>query len=565
RGHGVVGADAELVEVIEREQLLVVAFFGLRGDQLGAELVDLLAQFVALAFVVERVAEPPEQVTDRLQRLVRAVLNRRDDAQERALHAVQAAAAGLAEVGRQQQQREDDEQREHRATTPDSLVIHLGDYLPSSSEENRPTEYPRGEETWLVAIPRAGPSPAPAVAGGAVGAVDRLELLQRAARADRDAGQRGLGEMRGHLRLLAQALVEALKQRAPAGQHDAAVHDVGGELRRRAVERLLDRVDDLAEGLLERLADLLAGQHDRLRQPRDHVAAADLGLQLLGHRARRADLELQLLGRLLADQQLVLFLGVVDDRLVHLVPADADRLRDDDPAERDHGDLGGAAADVDDHRAGRLAHRQPGADRRGHRLLDQVGGAGSGRQARLLDGALLDAGHARGHAHDDARVGPAVLVDLLDEVAEHLLGHVEVGDHAVLQRPNRLNRPGCAAEHALGLDPDSVNFAGARVDRDDARLGQNDAAAAHVDERVGGAEVDRHVAAAESGQVAEDAHVRGGGPAWTSRGALCAAAPGGRRSRGAHRSAQSSGPPPASRKRCEANCARSGLFAQLRA
>ena len=209
-------------------------------------------------------------------------------------------------------------------------------------------------------------------------------------------------------------------------------------------------------------------------------------------------------------------LAVVDDRVVHLVAADADRLRDDDPAERDHGDLAGAAADVDDHRAGRLADRQAGADRGRHRLLDQVGLTGAGGQAGLLDGALLDPGHAGGNADDDARMGEAVLVDLLDEVAEHLLGHVEVGDHAVLERPDRLDRARGAAEHPLRLHADRVDLAGARVDRDDARLGEHDAAAADVDERVGGAEVDGHVAAAEAGQVGEDAHSEFGS-VWKSR------------------------------------------------
>src|ERR1700693_102102 len=49
-------------------------------------------------------------------------------------------------------------------------------------------------------------------------------------------------------------------------------------------------------------------------------------------------------------------------------------------------------------------------------------------------------------------VGEAVLVDLLDEVPEHLLGDVEVGDDAVLQGPDRLDRARRAAEHPLGLD-----------------------------------------------------------------------------------------------------------------
>ena len=100
----------------------------------------------------------------------------------------------------------------------------------------------------------------------------------------------------------------------------------------------------------------------------------------------------------------------------------------------------------------------------------------------------------------------AVLVHLLDEVAEHLLGDVEVGDDAVLQRADRGDRSRRAPEHALRLDADRVHLARALVDRDDRRLGENDAAAAHVDERVRGAEVDGHVAAAEAGQGLEPGH-----------------------------------------------------------
>jgi len=145
-------------------------------------------------------------------------------------------------------------------------------------------------------------------------------------------------------------------------------------------------------------------------------------------------------------------LAPVHDRVVHLVATDADRLRDDDPAERDHRDLAGPAADVDDHRAGRLADREAGADRGRHRLLDQVRLAGAGGEARLLDGALFDPGDAGGHADDDPGVREAVLVDLLDEVAEHLLGHIEVGDDAVLERADRLDRAGVSTATTLGSE-----------------------------------------------------------------------------------------------------------------
>src|ERR1700751_937688 len=124
--------------------------------------------------------------------------------------------------------------------------------------------------------------------------------------------------------------------------------------------------------------------------------------------------------------------------------------------------------------------------------------APAGRKRRLFDGTLLDARHAGRHADDDARVREAVLVHLLDEVAQHLLGDVEVGDHAVLERTDRADRPRLTAEHALGLDADRVHLAAALVDRDHARLREHDAAAAHVHERVRGSEVDSHVAAAEA-------------------------------------------------------------------
>ena len=54
---------------------------------------------------------------------------------------------------------------------------------------------------------------------------------------------------------------------------------------------------------------------------------------------------------------------------------------------------------------------------------------------------------------------------------------------------------GRAADHPLGLDADGERTAVADVHGDDGRLVEHDAAAADVHHRVGGAEVDRHVAA----------------------------------------------------------------------
>ena len=67
---------------------------------------------------------------------------------------------------------------------------------------------------------------------------------------------------------------------------------------------------------------------------------------------------------------------------------------------------------------------------------------------------------------------------------------------------------GRAADHPLRVGADGVHLAGALVDRDDRRLGQHDPAPAHVDDRVRGAEVDRHVADAAQCRGGPAAHRR---------------------------------------------------------
>ena len=338
--------------------------------------------------------------------------------------------------------------------------------------------------------------------------MDDLELLEAPARADRDAGERRLRQLDRHLRLVAQPLLETAEQRAAACEDDPTIHDVRRELGRRLVERRLDRVEDLPDGLVESAPHFLGCDHDRLGQACEHVAASDLRLHLLAELPGGADLELQLLRGLLADEEFVLLLDVAHDRLVHLVTADADRLGDDDAAEGDDRDFGSTPADVHDHVPGGLGDGQAGPYSSRHRLLDQIGLASARGKGRLLDGAFLDSGHARGDAHDDARMREPVVVHLLDEVAEHLLGDVEVGDDPVLQRPDGGDRSGRASEHALGLDPDGVDLTRALVDRDDARLGEDDASAADVDERVGSPEIDCHLPPPEPAQCAPKTHER---------------------------------------------------------
>ena len=101
-------------------------------------------------------------------------------------------------------------------------------------------------------------------------------------------------------------------------------------------------------------------------------------------------------------------------------------------------------------------------------------------------------------------MGPPALVCLANEVAQHLLGDLEVIDHAVLERADGADRAGGAAQHALGLATHGVDFAGALVDGHHGRLGEHDAAAADIHQGVGGTQVDGDVARAEACKEVEE-------------------------------------------------------------
>ena len=112
------------VHLLQALELLELAVLDLELRDLAAQRVALALEPVALVLGVERVAEPPEQVADRLERLVRPLLDRSEDLQRAALDGVQATAGGFAEVRGQQEQRQRDQQGEDGTAPPDDLVVH---------------------------------------------------------------------------------------------------------------------------------------------------------------------------------------------------------------------------------------------------------------------------------------------------------------------------------------------------------------------------------------------------------------------------------------------------------
>ena len=88
-----------------------------------------------------------------------------------------------------------------------------------------------------------------------------------------------------------------------------------------------------------------------------------------------------------------------------------------------------------------------------------------------------------------------------DELAEHLLGDIQVSDHTVAQRPAGGNRGRRATDHPLGLVTDRQHPAGPGVLCHHGRLGYQYPPATGVHERVRGTEVDREVASAANAHM----------------------------------------------------------------
>src|SRR6185295_9705125 len=157
----------------------------------------------------------------------------------------------------------------------------------------------------------------------------------------------------------------------------------------------------------QRLEDLVGRDREAARHAFAQVAALDLHLLHFGAGKGRTDALLDAFGSGLADQHAVIAADVVDDGLVELVAADAHTALPHHAAEADDAHLGGAAADVDHHRARCFAHRL----------------AGAGAERALADRAPLHLGGPARHADDDARarLHHRARMDHLDELLEHLL------------------------------------------------------------------------------------------------------------------------------------------------
>ena len=185
---------------------------------------------------------------------------------------------------------------------------------------------------------------------------------------------------------------------------------------------------------------------------------------------------------------------IVDDGLVHGLAAYFNALAGCNAAQAQHRHIGGTAADVYDHGAGRLIYRQTGAQRCGHGLVDQLHILRTGAAYCVLHGTALYLGDPGGHADDHPGLGKhGALVRAENKAVEHIRGHIKVGDNAVFQRSHGHNGAGGAADHLLGLGAGGNHTLGLYIYGYHAGLPHNNAALAVADHGGGSTQVDTNI------------------------------------------------------------------------
>ena len=164
--------------------------------------------------------------------------------------------------------------------------------------------------------------------------------------------------------------------------------------------------------------------------------------------------DLDLLGRPLADHQVVLLADVGHDRVVEPVAPDAQAIVDTTIPSSEMTAISLVPPPMSMIMLpGRAADRDVGTDRRGQRLLDQVGvlrapaWRAASRTARFST-LVTPAGT---QIMTSGLLNPRTPADLADEVAQHRLGDHVVGDDAVLHRPDDTDVAGRPPDHLAGL------------------------------------------------------------------------------------------------------------------
>ena len=217
-----------------------------------------------------------------------------------------------------------------------------------------------------------------------------------------------------------------------------------------------------------------------------------LGLLVAEVGERGANVNLDALCHAFADAHVVLAAHIFLNVGGEVVAGHLDGVVRHDAAERNHGNLRRAAADVNHHVALRRIHVEADTDGSRHGFVKEEHVAAAGMLGRVAHGTQLYFGRAGGHADNHAqrrREEAMSFVYFLNKSAQHLLAGIEVGNHAVAQGTNHADAVVRLFVHQLSAVAHGNHLFRMLVERNDRRLVDSDAAVGD-DDRVGCAEVD---------------------------------------------------------------------------
>ena len=239
---------------------------------------------------------------------------------------------------------------------------------------------------------------------------------------------------------------------AAAGQHHTIAEDIACQFRRGLFQHLMGGSADLLTQHHHRLVEVAGGNIHLDGQAGQQAAALHLHrlvkISLLG---AAGDILFQLLCGTLADGNAELVADMFQDLVIIVVARHTDTGGLDLAAQRQDSDIGGAAADINDHPAIGLGDVDAGTQCSGNGLIDQVDLTGTGGHHGLHHGITLNAGDGSGHADSHPGLDHVGAVHLIHKPADQLPGHGVVADDTVLQRENGGNIVGGAAYHGQGL------------------------------------------------------------------------------------------------------------------
>src|SRR5205823_2171190 len=152
------------------------------------------------------------------------------------------------------------------------------------------------------------------------------KIRKHFARAEHHRSQRILGQRNRQSGLDRQPLIEVFQQSTASGQDYATLDNVGGKLRRRALQGDADGVDDRRDGVGQSFANFFVGDGDRFRNAFDQISPPHFVRQFFIERKGGTQFDLNRFRSALADQQIIFSLDVLRDRFVHLVAGNANRF-----------------------------------------------------------------------------------------------------------------------------------------------------------------------------------------------------------------------------------------------